>query len=85
MRRGREARRVPFSEGPVFCMRVYSEYITYPAANSFTYDHRTMRIRLPVRSAIYKHCTGALVLGWVTTGEYALLYVFALFDMMIFF
>ena len=54
-------------------------YITSQNAHSFTYDHRIMRIRLPVRSAIYKHDTGALVLGWVTTGEYALLYVFAFF------
>ena len=44
-----------------------------------TYDHRTMRIRLPVRSAIYKHCTGGLVVRWVTTSESPLLYVFAFF------
>ncbi|KAH6246417.1 hypothetical protein HBI42_188840 [Parastagonospora nodorum] len=44
---------------------------------SFTYDHRTMRTRLPVRSAIYKHRTGGLVVRWVTTGESPLLYVFA--------
>ena len=41
-----------------------------------TYDHSTMRIRLPVRSAIYKHCTGGLVPRWVTTRESPLLYVF---------
>ncbi|KAH4059889.1 hypothetical protein HBI46_046140 [Parastagonospora nodorum] len=44
---------------------------------SFTYDHRTMRTRLPVRSAIYKHRTGGLVVRWVTTGESPLSYVFA--------
>ncbi|KAH4994515.1 hypothetical protein HBI77_208610 [Parastagonospora nodorum] len=44
---------------------------------TFTYDHRTMRTRLPVRSAIYKHRTGGLVVRWVTTGESPLLYVFA--------
>ena len=38
-----------------------------------------MRIRLPVRSAIYKHCTGGLVVRWVTTSESPLLYVFAFF------
>ncbi|KAH4251798.1 hypothetical protein HBI81_192480 [Parastagonospora nodorum] len=37
----------------------------------------TMRTRLPVRSAIYKHRTGGLVVRWVTTGESPLLYVFA--------
>ena len=42
-----------------------------------TYDHRTLKIRLPVRSAIYKQCTGGLVVRWVTTSESPLLYVFA--------
>ena len=41
-----------------------------------TYDHRIMKIRLPVRSAIYKHDTGGLVVRWVTTSESPLLYVF---------
>ena len=44
-----------------------------------TYDHRIMKIRLPVRSAIYKHDTGGLVVRWVTTSESPLLYVFAFF------
>jgi hypothetical protein len=44
--------------------------------HSFTYDHRTLKIRLPVRSAIYKQCTGGLVVRWVTTSESPLLYVF---------
>ena len=35
-----------------------------------------MKIRLPIRSAIYKHCTGGLVPRWVTTRESPLLYVF---------
>jgi hypothetical protein len=43
-----------------------------------TYDHRTLKIRLPVRSAIYKQCTGGLVVRWVTTSESPLLYVFAI-------
>jgi hypothetical protein len=42
-----------------------------------TYDHRTLKTRLPVRSAIYKQCTGGLVVAWVTSSEYPLLYVFA--------
>jgi hypothetical protein len=46
---------------------------------SFTYDHRTLKIELPVRSAVLKQCTGGLVVRWVTTGEYPLLYVFGLF------
>ena len=37
-----------------------------------------MKIRLPVRSAIYKHDTGGLVVRWVTTSESPLLYVFDL-------
>jgi hypothetical protein len=44
-----------------------------------TYDHRTLRTELPVRSAELKQCTGGLVVRWVTTGEYPLLYVFGFF------
>jgi hypothetical protein len=33
--------------------------------------------RLPVRSALFKQRTGGLVVRWVTTSEYPLLYVFA--------
>jgi hypothetical protein len=46
---------------------------------NLTYDHRTLRIRLPVRSALYKQCTGGLVVRWVTTSESPLLYVLILF------
>ncbi|KAF2708245.1 hypothetical protein K504DRAFT_381871 [Pleomassaria siparia CBS 279.74] len=42
----------------------------------FTYDHRTMKTGLPVRSALHKHRTGGLVVKWVTIGESLLLYVF---------
>ncbi|KAF2449342.1 hypothetical protein P171DRAFT_350458, partial [Karstenula rhodostoma CBS 690.94] len=31
---------------------------------------------LPVRSAIYKQCTGGSVIAWVTSSESPLLYVF---------
>ncbi|KAF2818388.1 hypothetical protein CC86DRAFT_309405, partial [Ophiobolus disseminans] len=41
-----------------------------------TYDHRVLKAMLPVRSAIFKQDTGGLVVRWVTTGEYPLLYVF---------
>ncbi|KAF1927747.1 uncharacterized protein M421DRAFT_421591 [Didymella exigua CBS 183.55] len=41
---------------------------------------RTLKTRLPVRSALFKQRTGGLVVRWVTTSEYPLLYVFAFFD-----
>ena len=44
--------------------------------NSVTYDHRLRRTGHPVRSAIHKPQIGRLVVGWVTTSEYLLLYVF---------
>jgi hypothetical protein len=44
--------------------------------HSSTYDHRTLKTRLPVRSALFKQRTGGLVVRWVTTSEYPLLYVF---------
>jgi hypothetical protein len=43
------------------------------------YSHRTLRTRLPVRSALFKQRTGGLVVRWVTTSEYPLLYVFCSF------
>jgi hypothetical protein len=39
-------------------------------------DHRTMKIGLPVRSAVLKHCAVRLVVGWVTTSESLMLIVF---------
>jgi hypothetical protein len=51
--------------------------ILFESGQNDTYDHRTLKIRLPVRSAIYKQCTGGLVVRWVTTSESPLLYVFA--------
>ena len=44
-------------------------------AIAVTYDHRLRRIGHPVRSAIHKPQIGRLVVGWVTTSEYLLLYV----------
>ena len=44
-----------------------------------TYDHRLKRTGHPVRSAIHKLQIGRLVVGWVTTSEYLLLYVFVFF------
>jgi hypothetical protein len=36
-----------------------------------------LKTRRPVRSALFKQRTGGLVVRWVTTSEYPLLYVFA--------
>jgi hypothetical protein len=44
-----------------------------------TYGHRIKRTRVPVRSLLYKLDIGGLVVGWVTTSESPLLYVFAFF------
>ena len=43
-----------------------------------TYDHRYLKTRDPVRSPIAKQIIARLVLGWVTTGESLVLYVFGL-------
>jgi hypothetical protein len=43
---------------------------------SVTYDHRLRNTGHPVRSALHKSQIGRLVVGWVTTSEYLLLYVF---------
>ncbi|PYI13739.1 hypothetical protein BO99DRAFT_451948 [Aspergillus violaceofuscus CBS 115571] len=44
-----------------------------------TYDHRVWKTGLPVRSAVLKPHAGRLVVGWVTTSESLLLYVFHVF------
>jgi hypothetical protein len=49
---------------------------SYPSGVSSTFDHRTLKTRLPVRSALFKQRTGGLVVRWVTTGESPLLNVF---------
>jgi hypothetical protein len=49
----------------------------YPRnAQTSTYDHRVWKTGLPVRSAVLKPHAGELVVGWVTTSESSLLYVF---------
>ena len=45
-------------------------------STSSTYDHRVWKTGLPVRSAVLKPHAGRLVVGWVTTSESRLLYVF---------
>jgi hypothetical protein len=49
---------------------------TLSLTTSSTYDHRVWKTGLPVRSAILKPHAGWLVVGWVTTSESQLLYVF---------
>jgi hypothetical protein len=58
---------------------IFGWYIKLQRDRTDTYDHRTLKIELPVRSAVLKQCTGGLVVRWVTTGEYPLLYVFVSF------
>ena len=50
--------------------------IILPHKESDTYDHRVWKTGLPVRSAVLKPHAGELVVGWVTTSESSLLYVF---------
>ena len=53
-----------------------AKFILFDSNQDDTYDHRTLKTRLPVRSALFKQRTGGLVVRWVTTSEYPLLYVF---------
>jgi hypothetical protein len=53
------------------CSPVY-KYLPLQMSNqdiTVSYGHRTVKTRLPVRSAIFKHCIARLVLWWVTTWE----------------
>ena len=54
-------------------------YISLCILDYSTYDHRVWRTGLPVRSAVLKPHAGRLVVGWVTTSESLLLYVFIIF------
>lgn len=49
--------------------------ILYRTSIADTYGHRTQKARDPVRSPIYKLRTGRVVVRWVTTCEFLLLYV----------
>ncbi|KAJ9156913.1 hypothetical protein NKR19_g4034 [Coniochaeta hoffmannii] len=59
--------------------RVSLELCVILLAPSSTYDHRRLKTRDPVRSPIDKQTIARLVLGWVTTGESLVLYVFWIF------
>ena len=50
-------------------------YIFCNKMSAVTYDHRLRKSGHPVRSAVLKPQIGGLVVGWVTTSEYPLLYV----------
>ena len=56
---------------------IFFPYIYSVMESDGTYDHRLRRIGHPVRSAIHKPQIGRLVVGWVTTSESLLLYVFS--------
>ena len=59
-----------------FIQQSYSYSIILTHTQSSTYDHRVWKTGLPVRSAVLKPHAGELVVGWVTTSESSLLYVF---------
>lgn len=50
-------------------------YIYPNNLKAITYDHRLRTTGHPVRSAFHKLQIGGLVVRWVTTSEYPLLYV----------
>jgi hypothetical protein len=52
---------------------------THPPTMTDTYGHRIKKARVPVRSLTDKLDIGGLVVGWVTTSESPLLYVFVIF------
>jgi hypothetical protein len=64
-------------ESLILPLETTCEIYLFEYLKSSTYDHRFKKLALPVRSAVLKLVTGALVVRWVTTGEYTLLYVFA--------
>ncbi|RAH76504.1 hypothetical protein BO86DRAFT_250047 [Aspergillus japonicus CBS 114.51] len=56
--------------------RIYGKHIYSLILQASTYDHRVWKTGLPVRSAVLKPHAGRVVVGWVTTSESLLLYVF---------
>ena len=54
---------------------LYQEYIFPQRSFPVTYDHRKVKTGHPVRSGVLKYSTGCVVVGWVTTSEFQLLYV----------
>jgi hypothetical protein len=77
-RKGGSARLLIFKAVSQFarnCIFIYG-VIYFIKRFAVTYDHRLRTTGHPVRSAIHKPQIGRLVVGWVTTSEYLLLYVF---------
>ena len=71
---------IPISPHPRFILSPYGLHcIILSHEKHDTYDHRVWKIGLPVRSAVLKPHAGELVVGWVTTSESSLLYVFVSF------
>jgi hypothetical protein len=64
------------NEHPLSLTETGLVYLVVFTSYSSTYDHRVWKIGLPVRSAVLKPHAGELVVGWVTTSESSLLYVF---------
>ena len=58
---------------------MFCRYISPDQSLAATYDHSFLKTGHPVRSAILKQVIGRSVVGWVTTSEYLLLYVFGFF------
>jgi hypothetical protein len=58
-------------------------YFDHQKQGSSTYGHRNKKTRVPVRSLIDKLVIGGLVVGWVTTSESPLLYVFGNFILLL--
>jgi hypothetical protein len=61
------------------CKYLVHGYICQQIYSPLTYDHRTLKTRLPVRSALFKQRTGGSVVKWVTISESPLLYVLMIF------
>ena len=59
-------------------IKIWGSYVNLES-KTVTYDHRLKKTGHPVRSAIHKLEIGRLVVGWVTTSESLLLYVFWFF------
>ena len=74
----------------IFCLLYRPPaYLSLPIYTAFqsqnnTYDHRHWKTRDPVRSPLDKPATARLVVGWVTTSESLVLYVFVLLPFFLF-
>ena len=68
----------------LFCVILsFGRYIMLSLLLSSTYGHRSQKTEDPVRSPVLKLRTGRLVLWWVTTWEYRLLYVLHFYSLIL--